>query len=103
MAAAEYVRRIAENAAILLRLGQAARSDPNREIALAAQQIVNRAVVVRLLAMRALIRLYLEAWMPGLTSAGADIFDRYNRLTESVVFFTRLQQPAYASRVSAML
>src|SRR4051812_2990003 len=47
-AAAEYVQRIALNAALLLRLGQAARTNADPEVARAAQSMIERALVVRM-------------------------------------------------------
>ena len=101
-AAAEYVQHIAHNAAILLRLGQAARTNPDPEIARAAEAMVERALAVRMLAMQVLIRLRLQAFT-GIDLNSLDIFDRYGRLTESAALFTRLQRPAYSSHVLAML
>ena len=101
-AAAEYVQRIAHNAAVLLRLGQAARTNPDPEIARAAQAMVERALAVRMLSMQVLIKLHIQAVL-GIDFFHRDIFDRYGRLTESVALFTRLQRPAYSSHVLAML
>lgn len=103
LAAAEYVQRIAHNARVLSRLGQAARTNPDPEVARAATAMVNSALAVRLLAMRALAKLYVQAWLPQIGFSAEDVFDRYRRLTDSASLFVRLQQPAYASRLSAML
>jgi hypothetical protein len=102
-AAAEYVERIAQNAAILLRLGQAARTNPDPEIAKAAQSMIERALVVRMIAMQALVKLKLQALLPGIDFSNLDVFERYGRLTESAALFTRLQRPAYSAHVLAML
>ena len=102
-AAAEYVQRIAQNAAVLLRLGQAARANPDPEVARAAQSMIERALVVRMIAMRALLKLRLQAMFPGIDLSTADVFDRYGRLTDSVALFIRLQRPAYSSHVLSML
>jgi hypothetical protein len=101
-ATADYVQRIAHNAGILLKLGQAARASTDPEIARAAQSIIERALAVRMIAMQALFKLRLQA-LTGLDLSTGDIFDRYGRLTESVALFTRLQRPAYSSQVLAML
>src|SRR5262249_5205266 len=77
LTAAEYVEHIADNAAILLRLGQAARANANPDIAQAAQQMVERALTVRMIAMRALAKLYLQALIPGIRISSADVFERY--------------------------
>jgi len=102
-AAVEYVQRIALNAALLLRLGQAARTNPDPEIAKAAQSMIERALVVRMIAMQALVKLKLQALFPGIDFSNVDVFERYGRLTESAALFTRLQRPAYSAHVLAML
>ncbi len=101
-AAAEYVQRIAHNSAILLRLGQAARTNPDPEIARAAHAMIERALAVRMLSMQVLIKLRIQAIL-GIDFPSLDLFERYGRLTESVALFTRLQRPAYSSHVLAML
>lgn len=101
-AAAEYVQHIAQNAAILLRLGQAARTNPDPEIARAAQSMVERSLAVRMVAMQVLIKLRIQA-ITGIDLFSSDLFDRYGRLTESVALFTRLQRPANSAHVLAML
>jgi cell division protein FtsL len=101
--AAEYVQRIAQNAAVLLRLGQAARHHADPEIARAAQAMVERALVVRMIAMEALIKLRVQSFFPGIEFSTSEVFERYRRLTESVALFTRLQRPAFSSHVLAML
>jgi len=102
-AEAEYVQRIAHNAAVLLRLGQAARTNPNPEIANAAASIVESALFVRMIAMKAFIKLRLQLLVPGIVISTIEVLDRYGRLTDSVALFTRLQRPAYASHVLGML
>ena len=103
LAAAEYVRHIAYNAGLLIQLGQLARVNPDPQLAQAAQAMVERALHVRLLAMMVLIRLYARSVVPVLPFAPDDIFRDYRKLTESAILFTRLQRPAFAGRVGAML
>jgi hypothetical protein len=103
LAATEYVQRIAKNAAVLLRLGQAARANPDPEIAHAATAIVERALLVRMIAMQALVRLYLQSLIPGFEFSSQEVLDRYRRLTDSTVMLARLQRPAYAGRVGSLL
>ena len=102
-AAIEYVERIARNAAVLLRLGEAARKSANPEVALAAQDIVNSALRVRIFALLALAKLYAQLALPGMGSSAADIFQRYEQLTYAASSLARLQWPANAGRVSSFL
>lgn len=103
LAAVEYVQRIAHNAAVLVRLAQAARTNPDPEVARAAQAMFRNAVTVRMMSMRALVKLYVQAWLPQLGLSTHDIFEGYRSLRDSAALLVRLQQPAYASRVNSML
>jgi hypothetical protein len=103
LAAAEYVDRMAKNASVLLQLGQLGRGNEDAEVARAAQEMVERALVVRMIAMQALFKLYLQSVVPVASLSSREVFERYARLTESTLLFTRLQRPAFAGRVSAML
>jgi hypothetical protein len=104
LAAAEYVQRIAQNAAVLLRLGQASRAastDP--EVVQAATAIIERALLVRMIAMQALAKLYVQSLFPGIGFSTAEVLDRYLRLTDSTIMLARLQRPAFAGRVGSYL
>ncbi|MGZ4786893.1 MAG: hypothetical protein ACXVZV_06035 [Terriglobales bacterium] len=103
LAAIEYVRNITHNAALLIRLGQLALNHPDPQLARAAQAMVERGLHVRTLAMFALLKLYTRSMVPVLPFEAHDIFRDYRSLTESAVLFTRLQRPAFAGRLSAML
>jgi len=103
LAAAEYVQCIAHNAGVLLQLGQLARLNPDPQIATAAQAMVERAARVRLISTLVLCKLYALSVFPALPFATEAIFHDYRQLTEAAVLFTRLQRPAFAGRVGAML
>ena len=103
LAAAEYAQRIQHNAGVLLQLGQSARLNPDPQVATAAQAMVERAARVRLLSTIVLFKLYAQYVIPSLPFAFERIFQDYQRLTEAAVLFTRLQRPAFAGRVGAML
>jgi len=103
LAAAEYVRHIAHNAGLLIQLGQLARNNADPQLAQAAQAMVERALHVRMLSMMVLVKLYVRSVIPALPFAPEDIFRDYRNLTESAILFTRLQRPAFAGRVGAML
>lgn len=103
LAAIEYVRCIAHNAGVLIQIGQFARENPDPQLSEAARIMVERAAHVRLIAAMVLIKLYVNSALPMLPFNPEDIFRDYRHLTESAVLFTRLQRPAFAGRVSAML
>jgi hypothetical protein len=103
LAAAEYVRNISHNASLLIQLGQLARVNPDPQLAESARLMVERAAHVRLMSTLVLGKLYLQSLLPNLPFVAEDIAHDYRALTETAVLFTRLQRPAFAGRVSAML
>lgn len=102
-AAVEYVSRAAHNAAILLRLGEAVRRQSAPEIAQAGQELVNSALRLRVYALFALCVLYARIALPGARISSGRIIETYQALTENAVRLTRLQDPAYAARVAAVI
>jgi hypothetical protein len=102
-AALEYVQRTAYNAAILLRVGEAARRDPSPEVAAAGRDLVSNALRLRVNAKLATVVLYARIIMPGARVSIARVGDTYENLTQGVVRLARLQDPAYVTRVSAVI
>lgn len=103
LAAAEYVRRTAHNAVVLLSLGEAVRRDADVEVAESARQLVNSALRLRMNALLALGTLYLRIAVPGSHLSLSGVIEKYETLTERVVRLSRLQNPGYAARVSATM
>ncbi len=99
----EYVKRLAHNAQVLMRLGEAARSSPDPQVAQAAQALVNNGLRMRLLAMQVQAKLYGELLIPQFSTELEPVAERYRQLTEAAGLLARLQQPAFAGRVAAML
>ncbi|HEV8523220.1 MAG TPA: hypothetical protein VGQ71_01875 [Terriglobales bacterium] len=102
-AALEYVRRIAHNATILLRLGEAVGESADPEIAVAARELAASALRLRLTAMLAMLVLYARIAVPGARIRLSRLVEIYQQSTERVVRLTRLQNPAYAARVAAVI
>jgi hypothetical protein len=102
-AAAEYVRCATHNAAILLRLGEAAQQDGDERVADAGRQLVNLALRVRVYGFLALCELRVRVLFPDLRVSPLFVMDRYERLTDAVAHFTRLQQPGSVIRISTAL
>lgn len=103
LAAAEYIRHIYHNAAVLIQFGQLGLANPDPQLAEAARVMVERAAHVRLMATLVLMKLYARSVIPAVPFAADDIFRDYRNLTDSALLFTRLQRPAFAGRVGAML
>jgi hypothetical protein len=103
LAVIAYVRCAAQNASVLLRVGEAARRSPDPEVALAAQQLVSGAIRLRLYAALALVKLYPATLVPGAHVSPTSVLDAYQQLTSVVSQLTRLQHPARTTRISASL
>lgn len=102
-AAAAYVHCALRNAAILLRLGEAAQRSADPQLAAAGRKLVDNAIRLRLYAFFALSKLYLNIAFPKLQLSPLAVADRYERLTETMAGFTRLQQPGLVTRISMTL
>ena len=102
-AALEYVGRAAQNAAILVRLGEAARRHLEPEVAQAGQELVDKALRLRLYALLAQVKLRARILMPGAQLSSAPLLDRYQNLTDAAARLGRAQKPSFAGRIHAAL
>jgi hypothetical protein len=92
LAAIEYVSCAARNAAILMRIGDAARHSPNPSTAEAGEKLVDTAIRLRLYAFHALAKLYLGLVLPGSRVSPARIAESYEQMTRLVVMLGVFQQ-----------
>lgn len=70
----EYVRKIASNAKVLTSIGAISQHSPLPEVAAAGQALSTRALVTRIRALRALMSLWIELFLPFLdTNLGTTI------------------------------
>ncbi len=102
-AALEYVERTAHNASVLLRLGEAACQNHDREIAAAGRELVNGALLLRVYATLTVPVLYAAVMLAGAHISVGRVIDMYESLTKGVVRLTRLQDPAYVTRIAAIV
>ena len=102
-AAVEYVSCAAHNAAILVRLGEAARLSLDPKIVEAGQQLLDTALRLRLNALLATIRLYLGIALPGAHLSAGRLVDNYQHLSSLAGQLVYMQYPARASRLPAIL
>lgn len=100
-AMAAYVQEAGKNAALLIRIGQAAMAASDPQTARAAQELVNEALLVRRNAALALLRIYVTLTWPNSGGVGSRVFDGYQQLNRSAMLLGRLQNPAIAVRVAA--
>jgi hypothetical protein len=97
LAAAEYVRCAARNAGILVRLAEAAKNDPDPEIAAAAEGLLDNALSVRLYAFQVVPRLYLSALIPSVKHTPQTVAEKYDVATRQMTILRALRSPARAT------
>jgi len=96
-----YIEAVAGNAAVLIRMGQAAAASADPATALAARQVVNDALLFRRNAVYAMAWMYLALAWPDFGLDGERVIVRYERMSRSAMLLGRLQNPAVAVRLSA--
>lgn len=100
-AAAAYILQAGRNAALLVRIGQAALASSDPRTQEAARELINDALLLRRNAAFALLRIYAVLAWPNSALAAAGIADRYEHLSGSAMLLGRLQNPATPVRVAA--
>ena len=90
-AAVEYVQCVAQNASLLLRLGEAARASADPEIANAGRELVESALRIRIYALSAAMKLRARRVLPGLSVSPIAVSSSYENLTGLVSRLGRLQ------------
>ncbi len=103
IAANEYVRRTAHNAALLLQLGDAARHAPDPDVARAGGELANLALQLRLYSMLAMCIFALRIAMPSIPICPSNIIANYDQMRECMAGLARMQVPGLASQVDAAL
>jgi hypothetical protein len=98
-AMAAYVQTAAANAAVLIRVGEAALAGGDARIAGAARQLVNDALLLRRNTTIALARIYIALAWPNSGFAAVRVIDRYEQVSGSAMLLGRLQNPATAVRL----
>lgn len=93
LATADYVRCAAHNAAILLRMGESARHNPDPRIADAGQQLVNDAIRLRMFALFSMTQLYLGIALPGVHISAGRLVENYQQLSGLASQVMVMQRP----------
>jgi hypothetical protein len=99
-AMAAYIQTAAMNAAVLIRVGEAALAAGDPRIAQAAEQLVNDALLLRRNTTLALARIYIALAWPNSSFVAVRVIDRYEQVSGSAMLLGRLQNPAAAVRLS---
>ena len=103
LAMAAYVRVAANNATVLVRVGQAALAGGDPRVAEAAHKLVNDALLLRRNATVAMARIYLALAWPNSGLAAVRVAERYEQLSGAAMLLGRLQDPAVPVRLSAQI
>ena len=101
-AMATYVQATAANAAVLVRVGEAALAGGDPRFVVAARQLVNDALLLRRNASLALLRIYVALAWPNSGFAAVWVVDRYEQVSGVAMLLGRLQNPAAAVRLSSL-
>jgi hypothetical protein len=103
LAMAAYVGVAANNATVLVRVGQTALAGGDPRVAEAAHKLVNDALLLRRNATVALARIYLAVAWPNSGLAAVRVADRYEQLSGAAMLLGRLQNPAVPVRLFAQI
>jgi len=98
MATAEYLWLVAQNAAVLMRLGETARENPDAAVAQLGSQLASSAMSVRIYSLAALVQVFVAILLPLHAPSLGSIADSYDRLTFR---YSNLAQMWNLSRVPA--
>jgi len=101
-AAILYVERSAENAAVLLRIGEALNGE-EPEVAAMGREIANAAVRRRMNAVMVLAILHVRVWFPSMGMPAQEVSTRYEELRRQFGRLARTRRPAEAGRLVAAL
>jgi hypothetical protein len=103
LAMAAYVGVAANNATVLVRVGQTALAGGDPRVAEAAHKLVNDALLLRRNTTVALARIYLALAWPNSGLAAVRVADRYEQLSGAAMLLGRLQNPAVPVRLFAQI
>jgi hypothetical protein len=98
-AMAAYVHVAGSNAVVLVRVGEAALASGDPQVAGAARQLVNDALLLRRNSTVALARIYLALAWPNSRFAAVRVIERYEQLSGAAMLLGRLQNPVVPVRL----
>ena len=90
-AALEYVGALSQNAALLMRIGQAARLSPDTRVAEAGRHVVDNALRLRLYALEVRCRIYSKIAFPGAALEPRAVVTHYQEVSNWASLLGRLQ------------
>ena len=93
-AVTEYLWHLADNASVILRLGESARASHEAGVESQGSELATAAIAVRLYCLLALAQAYLGILLPGVNVSVGTVADSYDRLTAKVWAIGRSWVPA---------
>jgi hypothetical protein len=96
---AAYVHAVGANAAVLVRVGEAALAVGDPRFAAAAHRLVNDGLILRRNATIALLRIYVALAWPNSGFAAERVVERYEQVSGVAMLLGRLQNPGAAVRL----
>lgn len=99
-ALAAYVQVAAQNAVLLVRMGQSALESADPKTVTAARELINDALLLRRNAIFAMLRIYVAWTWAGANFAAAPLLDGYQHLNGTAMLLGRLQNPADPVRIA---
>jgi hypothetical protein len=86
-----YVSCVAENTAVLIKLGENARRSSDPSIAEAGTKLVNNALQLRLQTLQVKTKVYLQIIYPGMRTPSGELLSQYEQMTRQGILLGRLQ------------
>jgi hypothetical protein len=99
-ALAAYVQLAAQNAVLLIRMGQNALDSADPKTATAARELINDALLLRRNAIFAMFRIYVAWTWPNADFTAGSLLEGYRQLNGSAMLLGRLQNPTNPVRIS---
>jgi len=102
-AVAAYTQAASHNAAILVRIGEAAQSSPESQVAEAGRELAAHAIRLRRNTALALVRIYVALALPNSRLSASPLTDTYEQMHGSALLLGRLQTPGTPARFSVAM
>jgi len=103
LATVEYVRRVANNAGVLVQLGEAVSREANSEVSALGRELATTAIRLRALALLALCFLCVRIAMPNMRLSLLRVPTRYEYLVEEVARLARFKGLVHVNRIICAL
>jgi hypothetical protein len=94
LATSAYISCVANNAAVLIRMGEEARRSSDASISEAGVKLMNSALRLRLQTFQLKVKTYAQLIYPGMPTPSGELASEYEQMTRQGMLLGRLQYPA---------